>query len=73
MERLTPYTVPDERALLRKLARMDRGGPVHEWQQYTPGTVCAAVLAGALRHRIETTLTSLSFSVRPAPRRARER
>ncbi|QEU97549.1 transcriptional regulator [Streptomyces kanamyceticus] len=98
VERLTPFTVPDERALLRKLARMDRGGPVHEWQQYTPGTVCAAVpitagavpsalaislpagradqlrpLAGALRQRIETTLTSLSFSVRAAPCRAPER
>ncbi|MFE0173826.1 IclR family transcriptional regulator [Streptomyces sp. NPDC059002] len=43
VEGLTPYTVQDERALLRRLARMDRGRPVHERQEYTPGTVCAAV------------------------------
>ncbi|MGH4034949.1 IclR family transcriptional regulator [Actinomycetota bacterium Odt1-20B] len=43
VEQLTPYTVSDDRALLRKLARLDRGAPLHEHQQYLPGTVCAAV------------------------------
>ncbi|MEU7582289.1 helix-turn-helix domain-containing protein [Streptomyces sp. NPDC041068] len=33
VEPLTPYTVQDERALLRKLAHLDRGRPVHEQRQ----------------------------------------
>ncbi|MFB7512280.1 IclR family transcriptional regulator [Streptomyces sp. NPDC056144] len=43
VERLTPYTVPDEDALLRRLARLPRGGPFYQRQEYALGTVCAAV------------------------------
>ncbi|MFE0648602.1 IclR family transcriptional regulator [Streptomyces sp. NPDC059534] len=43
VEPLTPYTVPDAEALLRKLARLRRGQPVQEREEYAPGTVCAAI------------------------------
>ncbi|MEU5219689.1 IclR family transcriptional regulator C-terminal domain-containing protein [Streptomyces sp. NPDC020807] len=43
VERLTPYTVQDEGALLRRLSRLPRGGPVYQRQEYALGTVCAAV------------------------------
>ncbi|MER8043449.1 IclR family transcriptional regulator C-terminal domain-containing protein [Streptomyces sp. NPDC094032] len=41
--RLTPRTVRDEDALIRRLARVRRGAPVHEVEEYVLGTVCAAV------------------------------
>ncbi|MFD8395702.1 IclR family transcriptional regulator [Streptomyces sp. NPDC059680] len=40
---ITPYTVRDNDALLRRLARMPRMEPVVERQEYALGTVCAAV------------------------------
>ncbi|MFJ3896066.1 MULTISPECIES: IclR family transcriptional regulator [unclassified Streptomyces] len=40
---LTPYTVRDDRALLRRLERMGRMELVVERQEYALGTVCAAV------------------------------
>lgn len=43
VSRLTPYTVRDEDALLRRLARVGRGAPVYQRQEYALGTVCAAV------------------------------
>ncbi|MEU8760567.1 IclR family transcriptional regulator C-terminal domain-containing protein [Streptomyces sp. NPDC048659] len=41
--RLTPRTVRDEDALMRRLARVRRGAAVHEVEEYALGTVCAAV------------------------------
>ncbi|MFJ3905375.1 IclR family transcriptional regulator [Streptomyces sp. NPDC090025] len=41
--RLTPRTVRDEEALMRRLAAVRRGAPVHEIEEYVLGTVCAAV------------------------------
>ncbi|MEU6771591.1 IclR family transcriptional regulator C-terminal domain-containing protein [Streptomyces sp. NPDC046759] len=43
VQSLTPYTVRDNDALLRRLARMPRMEPVVERQEYAVGTVCAAV------------------------------
>ncbi|MFJ8138710.1 IclR family transcriptional regulator [Streptomyces sp. NPDC096013] len=40
---LTPYTVRDDQALLRRLERMGRMELVVERQEYALGTVCAAV------------------------------
>lgn len=40
---LTPYTVRDDRALLRRLERIRRTAPVTERQEYALGTVCAAI------------------------------
>lgn len=40
---LTPYTVRDDDALLRRLARTRRMEPVVERQEYAVGTVCAAL------------------------------
>jgi DNA-binding IclR family transcriptional regulator len=40
---ITPYTVRDDEALLRRLARMRRMDLVVERQEYALGTVCAAV------------------------------
>ncbi|MET8447479.1 IclR family transcriptional regulator [Streptomyces sp. NPDC005209] len=40
---LTPYTVRDGHALLRRLQRMRRMEPVTERQEYALGTVCAAI------------------------------
>ncbi|WP_371273067.1 IclR family transcriptional regulator [Streptomyces sp. MUSC 14] len=40
---ITPYTVRDNDALLRRLARVRRMEPVVERQEYVLGTVCAAV------------------------------
>ncbi|GEJ99568.1 transcriptional regulator [Streptomyces sp. 1-11] len=40
---LTPYSVRDDDALLRRLARTPRMEPVVERQEYALGTVCAAV------------------------------
>ncbi|WP_327230768.1 IclR family transcriptional regulator [Streptomyces murinus] len=43
VQALTPYTVRDSDALLRRLARVRRMEPVTERQEYALGTVCAAV------------------------------
>ncbi|MEV6834441.1 IclR family transcriptional regulator C-terminal domain-containing protein [Streptomyces sp. NPDC051133] len=43
VQALTPYTVRDDDALLRRLARTRRMEPVVERQEYALGTVCAAV------------------------------
>ncbi|MFF7970467.1 IclR family transcriptional regulator C-terminal domain-containing protein [Streptomyces sp. NPDC007905] len=43
VQSLTPYTVRDSHALLRRLARTARMEPVVERQEYALGTVCAAV------------------------------
>ncbi|MFF8946340.1 IclR family transcriptional regulator [Streptomyces sp. NPDC014864] len=43
VQSLTPYTVRDDHALLRRLERMCRMEPVTERQEYALGTVCAAV------------------------------
>ncbi|MFD5079694.1 IclR family transcriptional regulator [Streptomyces sp. NPDC058371] len=43
VQSLTPYTVRDERTLLRRLERMGRMEPVVERQAYALGTVCAAI------------------------------
>ncbi|MFE5208836.1 IclR family transcriptional regulator [Streptomyces sp. NPDC056600] len=43
VQRLTPYTVEDERVLLRRLAACRHGEPVIEHQEYVLGTVCAAI------------------------------
>ncbi|MEV8556196.1 IclR family transcriptional regulator C-terminal domain-containing protein [Streptomyces sp. NPDC051917] len=43
VQSLTPYTVRDNDALLRRLARLPRMEPVVERQEYALGTVCAAV------------------------------
>ncbi|MFE2582157.1 IclR family transcriptional regulator [Streptomyces sp. NPDC059378] len=40
---LTPYTVHDNRTLLRRLERLRRLGPVTERQEYALGAVCAAI------------------------------
>ncbi|MFF7377789.1 IclR family transcriptional regulator [Streptomyces massasporeus] len=40
---LTPYTVRDNHSLLRRLERIRRMEPVTERQEYTLGTVCAAI------------------------------
>ncbi|MFK0171208.1 IclR family transcriptional regulator [Streptomyces sp. NPDC090306] len=43
VESITPYTVRDGSALLRRLDRMGRSEPVVERQEYALGTVCAAI------------------------------
>ncbi|MFF8989628.1 IclR family transcriptional regulator [Streptomyces sp. NPDC014983] len=43
VQALTPYTVRDSDALLRRLTRVRRMEPVMERQEYALGTVCAAV------------------------------
>lgn len=43
VQSITPYSVRDNDALLRRLARMPRTGPVVERQEYALGTVCAAI------------------------------
>lgn len=43
VQSLTPYTVRDGHALLRRLERTRRMEPVVERQEYALGTVCAAV------------------------------
>ncbi|AJF68131.1 IclR family transcriptional regulator [Streptomyces vietnamensis] len=43
VRRLTPRTVPDEEALMRRLAGIRRGAPVVEREEYMLGTVCGAV------------------------------
>ncbi|MEU9980366.1 helix-turn-helix domain-containing protein [Streptomyces sp. NPDC050856] len=40
---VTPYTVPDRRALLERLGSVERMRPLVERQEYALGTVCAAV------------------------------
>ncbi|EPH40446.1 putative p-hydroxybenzoate hydroxylase transcriptional activator [Streptomyces aurantiacus JA 4570] len=40
---LTPNTVRDDRALLRRLDKLGRMTPVVEYQEYALGTVCAAI------------------------------
>jgi DNA-binding IclR family transcriptional regulator len=55
---LTPYTVEDERALLRRLAAGRHGEPVIERQEYAVGTVCAAIPI-----RIGTVVATVAFSL----------
>ncbi|WP_411057773.1 IclR family transcriptional regulator [Streptomyces sp. E11-3] len=43
VQSITPYTVGDDRVLLRRLAATGRMQPVIERQEYALGTVCAAV------------------------------
>ncbi|MCZ0988183.1 IclR family transcriptional regulator [Streptomyces diastatochromogenes] len=43
VQSITPYTVRDNHALLRRLDRMPRMEPVVERQEYALGTVCAAI------------------------------
>jgi DNA-binding IclR family transcriptional regulator len=43
VESITPYTVRDGPALLRRLDHMGRTDPVVERQEYALGTVCAAI------------------------------
>ncbi|WP_420856984.1 IclR family transcriptional regulator [Streptomyces chilikensis] len=43
VQSLTPYTVEDEGAFLRRLAAARHGEPVLERQEYALGTVCAAI------------------------------
>ncbi|WP_328941701.1 helix-turn-helix domain-containing protein [Streptomyces sp. NBC_00250] len=43
VSRLTPRTVRDEEALMRRLAGVRRGAPVVEREEYLLGTVCGAV------------------------------
>ncbi|MFC7305991.1 IclR family transcriptional regulator [Streptomyces monticola] len=43
VQSITPYSVRDDRALLRRLSGMGRMQPVVERQEYALGTVCAAV------------------------------
>ncbi|MEU1512415.1 IclR family transcriptional regulator C-terminal domain-containing protein [Streptomyces sp. NPDC005811] len=43
VQSITPYTVRDDRTLLRRLERTRRMEPVVERQEYALGTVCAAV------------------------------
>ncbi|MEU2420425.1 IclR family transcriptional regulator C-terminal domain-containing protein [Streptomyces sp. NPDC007851] len=43
VQALTPYTVRDSQALLRRLERTRRMEPVVERQEYALGTVCAAI------------------------------
>lgn len=55
---LTPYTVRDNDALLRRLARTRRMEPVVERQEYAVGTVCAAVPI-----TVGTTAATIAFSL----------
>ncbi|MFG3012072.1 IclR family transcriptional regulator [Streptomyces cinerochromogenes] len=55
---LTPYTVRDNDALLRRLARTRRMEPVVERQEYAVGTVCAAVPI-----TVGTTAASIAISL----------
>ncbi|MEV6762335.1 IclR family transcriptional regulator C-terminal domain-containing protein [Streptomyces sp. NPDC051105] len=43
LQPLTPYTVRDDHALLRRLERTRRMAPLVERQEYALGTVCAAI------------------------------
>ena len=43
VQSITPYTVRDSHALLRRLERARRMDPVMERQEYALGTVCAAI------------------------------
>jgi DNA-binding IclR family transcriptional regulator len=43
VQAITPYTIRDQGALLRRLDRMKRMAPVTERQEYALGTVCAAI------------------------------
>ncbi|MFV0134892.1 IclR family transcriptional regulator [Streptomyces sp. HMX87] len=43
VQSITPYTVRDDRQLLRRLADARRMDPVVEHQEYALGTVCAAI------------------------------
>nr|WP_265561320.1 IclR family transcriptional regulator C-terminal domain-containing protein [Streptomyces hygroscopicus] len=43
VQSITPYTVRDEQAFLRRLDRLGRMEPVVERQEYALGTVCAAI------------------------------
>ncbi|MFJ9926795.1 MULTISPECIES: IclR family transcriptional regulator [Streptomyces] len=55
---LTPYTVRENDALLRRLARVRRMEPVVERQEYALGTVCAAVPI-----TVGTTAATVAFSL----------
>ena len=43
VQSITPYTLRDERTLVRRLERLRRTEPVIERQEYALGTVCAAI------------------------------
>ncbi|WP_424858280.1 IclR family transcriptional regulator [Streptomyces sp. SAI-170] len=43
VQAVTPYSVRDADAMLRRLDRMERMAPVIERQEYALGTVCAAI------------------------------
>jgi DNA-binding IclR family transcriptional regulator len=43
VQAVTPYSVPDRRTLLDRLASTERMQPVVERQEYALGTVCAAI------------------------------
>jgi len=43
VQSITPYTVRDNHAMLRRLERIRRMEPVTERQEYALGTVCAAI------------------------------
>jgi DNA-binding IclR family transcriptional regulator len=55
---ITPYTVPDAHALLRRLESIGRMEPVFERQEYMLGTVCAALPLTA-----GTTAATVAFSL----------
>ncbi|MDF3300886.1 IclR family transcriptional regulator [Streptomyces tropicalis] len=65
VQSLTPYTVRDEPALLRRLERVRRMEPVTERQEYALGTVCAAVPI-----TVGTSAATVAFSL-PAHQAAR--
>ncbi len=60
VQSITPYTVRDDRALLRRLERLGRMEPVIERQEYALGTVCAAIplTAGAMAATMAISLPS---------------
>jgi DNA-binding IclR family transcriptional regulator len=62
VQALTPYSVRDTDALLRRLARMPRMEAVVERQEYALGTVCAA-----LPITVGTTAATMAISL-PARR-----
>lgn len=80
VSRLTQRTLPDEEALMRRLSGIRRGAPVHEWEEYVLGTVCAAVplsvggvlsavgfsLPVAERERLRTTARELQLRLEQA-------
>ncbi|WNC03344.1 IclR family transcriptional regulator C-terminal domain-containing protein [Streptomyces sp. CGMCC 4.7035] len=60
VQAITPYTVRDDRTLLRRLERLGRTEPVIERQEYALGTACAAIplTAGATAAAMAISLPS---------------